>query len=46
MANTYTYSRREEVANAVTHGIGAALSVAVSVVNCIFQYERYGLACC
>ncbi|MEK4665787.1 hemolysin III family protein [Priestia sp. FSL H7-0729] len=36
MANTYTYSRREEVANAVTHGIGAALSVAALVILIVF----------
>ncbi|THF73732.1 PAQR family membrane homeostasis protein TrhA [Cohnella fermenti] len=28
MANTYVYSRREEVVNAITHGLGAALSIA------------------
>ena len=32
MANTYTYSRREEVANAVTHGLGAAVRVAALVL--------------
>ncbi|WFR61852.1 hemolysin III family protein [Paenibacillus amylolyticus] len=37
MANTYTYSRREEVANAVTHGIGAALSVAALVILIVFS---------
>lgn len=37
MANTYTYSRREEVANAVTHGIGAALSVAALVLLIVFS---------
>ncbi|SDJ94060.1 MULTISPECIES: hemolysin III family protein [Paenibacillus] len=36
MANTHTYSRREEVANAVTHGIGAALSVAALVILIVF----------
>lgn len=36
MANTHTYSRREEVANAITHGIGAALSVAALVVLIVF----------
>ncbi|MFX3634451.1 MAG: hemolysin III family protein [Candidatus Pristimantibacillus sp.] len=36
MANTHTYSRREEVANAITHGIGAALSVAALVVLVVF----------
>ncbi|MDO7905865.1 hemolysin III family protein [Paenibacillus sp. JX-17] len=37
MANTHTYSRREEVANAITHGIGAALSVAALVLLIVFS---------
>ena len=37
MANTYTYPRREEIANAITHGIGAALSVAALVLLIVFQ---------
>ncbi|QWU14494.1 hemolysin III [Paenibacillus sophorae] len=37
MANTYTYSRREEVANAITHGIGAVLSVAALVLLIVFS---------
>lgn len=36
MAYTYTYSRKEEVANAITHGIGAALSVAALVILIVF----------
>ncbi|MDP4097574.1 hemolysin III family protein [Paenibacillus sp. P96] len=32
MANTHTYSRREEVANAITHGIGVLLSIAALVL--------------
>lgn len=32
MANTYTYTRREEVVNAVTHGIGAVFSIAALVL--------------
>lgn len=36
MALTHTYSRKEEVANAVTHGIGAALSIAALVVLIVF----------
>lgn len=36
MANTHTYSRREEVANAVTHGIGAALSVAALTLLIVY----------
>ncbi|REE92898.1 hemolysin III [Paenibacillus taihuensis] len=36
MANTHTYSRREEVANAITHGLGAALSIAALVLLIVF----------
>ncbi|SFT01444.1 hemolysin III family protein [Paenibacillus sp. BC26] len=36
MANTYTYSRKEEVANAITHGLGAVLSVAALVLLIVF----------
>lgn len=36
MANTHTYTRREEVANAITHGIGAVLSVAALVLLVVF----------
>ncbi|AIQ53367.1 MULTISPECIES: PAQR family membrane homeostasis protein TrhA [Paenibacillus] len=36
MANTYTYSRREEVANAITHGIGTVLSVAALVLLVVY----------
>ncbi|BBH21667.1 hemolysin III [Paenibacillus baekrokdamisoli] len=36
MANTHTYTRREEVANAITHGIGAVLSVAALVLLIVF----------
>ena len=37
MANTYTYSRREEVANAVTHGMSTALGVAALVILIVFS---------
>lgn len=37
MANTHTYPRREEIANAITHGIGAALSVAALVLLVVFS---------
>lgn len=36
MANTHTYTRREEVANAATHGAGALLSVAALVLLIVF----------
>lgn len=37
MANTHTYPRREEIANAITHGIGAVLSVAALVLLIVFS---------
>ncbi|MGO4540776.1 PAQR family membrane homeostasis protein TrhA [Paenibacillus sp. 2TAB19] len=37
MANTHTYTKREEVANAVTHGIGAMLSIAALVLLIVFS---------
>ncbi|WP_433943430.1 PAQR family membrane homeostasis protein TrhA [Paenibacillus sp. SN-8-1] len=37
MANTHTYPRREEIANAITHGIGALLSVAALVILIVFS---------
>lgn len=36
MANTHTYSRKEEIANAITHGIGALLSVAALVLLVVY----------
>jgi hemolysin III len=43
LANTHVYSRREEVANAITHGIGALLSVAALVLLIVFA-SLYGSA--
>lgn len=40
MANTHTYTRREEVVNAVTHGIGAVFSVAALAVLVIYAALR------
>ncbi|MFP4973954.1 hemolysin III family protein [Paenibacillus sp. CN-4] len=40
MANTYTYSRREEIANAITHGIGTVLSVAALVLLVVFATQK------
>lgn len=37
MANTHIYPRREEVANAITHGIGALLSIAALVLLIVFS---------
>lgn len=37
MANTHTYPRREEIANAITHGIGALLSIAALVLLIVFS---------
>jgi len=36
MADTHTYSKKEEIANAITHGIGSLLSVAALTVLLIF----------
>lgn len=36
MANTHVFSKGEEVANAITHGIGALLSVAAMVILIVF----------
>jgi hemolysin III len=36
MANTHVFSRREEAANAITHGIGTLLSLAALVVLVVF----------
>lgn len=36
MAHTHVYSRREEVANAVTHGIGSVLSLAALVLLIVY----------
>jgi hemolysin III len=41
MAQTHIYSKEEEIANAVTHGIGALLSVAALVLLIIFS-SLYG----
>ncbi|HEY2492911.1 MAG TPA: hemolysin D, partial [Paenibacillus sp.] len=40
MANTHVYTRREEVANAVTHGIGTVLSIAALVLLIVFSSIR------
>lgn len=37
MSNTHVYTRREEVANAITHGIGTALSVAALTLLVVFS---------
>lgn len=37
MTNTYTYTRREEVANAITHGIGVLLSIAVLIILLVYS---------
>ncbi|TJY42188.1 hemolysin III family protein [Cohnella pontilimi] len=40
MANTHVYTRREEVANAITHGIGTALSIAALVLLIVFSVTK------
>ncbi|QPC48333.1 PAQR family membrane homeostasis protein TrhA [Mangrovibacillus cuniculi] len=37
MANTHVYSKGEEISNAVTHGIGALLSIAALVLLIVFS---------
>ncbi|MFD0960858.1 PAQR family membrane homeostasis protein TrhA [Paenibacillus chungangensis] len=37
MADTHTFTKREEIANAVTHGIGALLSIAALVLLIVFS---------
>jgi hemolysin III len=36
MANTHVYSRKEEIANAITHGLGTLLSIAGLVLLIVF----------
>jgi len=36
MANTHTYSKNEEIANAITHGIGVLLSIAALVLLIVY----------
>jgi hemolysin III len=43
MANTHTFSKGEEVANSITHGIGALLSIAALVLLIVFA-SLYGNA--
>lgn len=43
MANTYVYTRREEVANAITHGLGAVLSVSALTILIVYA-SLYGTA--
>lgn len=41
MATTHTYSKKEELANAITHGIGIALSIAALVILIVYA-SLYG----
>lgn len=43
MVNTHTFSKGEEVANSITHGIGAHLSIAVLVLLIAFS-SLYGIS--
>jgi hemolysin III len=43
MANTHIFSKGEEVANSITHGIGALLSIAALVLLIVFS-SLYGTA--
>ncbi|MGE7603700.1 PAQR family membrane homeostasis protein TrhA [Peribacillus sp. NPDC097675] len=40
MANTHTYTKKEEVFNAITHGLGALLSIAALVILIIFSARQ------
>ncbi len=37
MATTHTFTKQEEIANAITHGLGALLSVAGLVLLIVFH---------
>jgi hemolysin III len=39
MANTHVYTRKEEVVNAITHGVGVLLSIAALVFLIIFSAQ-------
>ena len=43
MSNTHTFSKGEEIANSITHGIGALLSIAALVLLIVFS-SLYGNA--
>lgn len=43
MANTHVFTRGEEIANGITHGIGALLSIAALVILIVFS-SLYGTA--
>lgn len=43
MSETHTFSKKEEIANAITHGIGAVLSIAALVLLIVFA-SIYGTA--
>lgn len=43
MGDTHTFSKGEEIANAITHGIGAVLSIAALVLLIVFS-SMYGTA--
>ena len=40
MATTHVYSRKEEIANAITHGIGVLLSIAALVLLIIYAAQQ------
>ncbi|MDR6123879.1 hemolysin III [Bacillus sp. SLBN-46] len=43
MATTHTFSKQEEIANSITHGIGALLSISALVILIVFA-SLYGTA--
>ena len=40
MANTHVYTRKEEIVNAITHGIGVLLSIAALVFLIIYAAQQ------
>ncbi|MDM5212192.1 hemolysin III family protein [Peribacillus sp. NJ4] len=40
MANTHVYTKKEEVVNAITHGVGVLLSIAALVFLIIFSVQK------
>lgn len=43
MAETHVFTKREEIANAITHGIGALLSIAALTLLIVYS-SLYGTA--
>ena len=47
MANTHVYTRKEEIVNAITHGVGVLLSIAALVFLIIYSAKQdFCMVCC